>query len=191
MDDVLAAWGRHVVVGRLGGGNRNAVTEIRLAGQRLVARRSARPPASLDWEAALLDHLAGHGLRVPVAVPALDGRRHVGGVMVLTWLPGQQPGAGDWPARLDASRRAVIHGDPGPANIRITSAGAGLLDWDEARVDCTDLDLADLPGRHLPPGRLIIARTAVTAWEAASGWVAEPSYARRQLRKLKGLAPEL
>ena len=75
----------------------------------------------------------------------------------------------------------MIHGDPGPANIRITRDGAGLLDWDEARVDCTDLDLAELPGRYLPPERLTIARAAATAWEAASGWTAEPSYARRQL----------
>jgi Ser/Thr protein kinase RdoA (MazF antagonist) len=88
-------------------------------------------------------------------------------------------------AGLKASPQAVIHGDPGPANIRITSAGAGLLDWDEARVDCTDLDLAELPGRYLPPERLTIARAAATAWEAASGWTAEPSYARRQLALLK------
>ena len=159
--------------------------------------------------------------------------------MVQTWLPGRQPGPGDWPAvaatlrklhqltadwaqrpgfastielltadrggdvdlsqmpagaaaacrhawaRLDASRQAVIHGDPGPANIRITSDGVGLLDWDEARVDCTDLDLAELPGRHLPHERRSIARTAATAWEAANGWIVEPSYARRQLALLK------
>jgi Ser/Thr protein kinase RdoA (MazF antagonist) len=239
VDDVLAAWGTPAVVGRLGGGNRNAVTEIRLDGRRLVARRSARPAASLDWEAALLDHLAGHGLRVPVPVPALDGRRHVDGVMVQTWLPGHQPGPGDWPAvaatlrkihqltadwpqrpgfastielltcdrggdvdllkmpadavaacrrawaRLDGSPEAVIHGDPGPANIRVTGAGVGLLDWDEARVDCTDLDLAELPGRHLPPERLTVARTAATAWVAANGWTVEPFYARRQLALLQ------
>ena len=77
-----------------------------------------------------------------------------------------------------------MHGDPGPANIRITNAGVGFLDWDEARVDCTELDLAGLPGRHLPPERLAIARTAVTAWEAANGWIVEPAYARRQLALL-------
>ena len=228
-----------VVGGRLGGGNRNTVIEIYLRGQRLAARRSARPAASLDWEAALLEHLASHGLRVPVPVPALDGRRHVDGVMVQTWLAGHEPGPGDWPAiattlrklhrlttdwpqrpgfasttelltcdrggdvdlskmpadavvacrqawaALDGARQAVIHGDPGAANIRITSDGPGLLDWDEARVDCTDLDLAELPGQYLPPERLTIARTAATAWEAANGWTVEPSYARRQLALLK------
>jgi Ser/Thr protein kinase RdoA (MazF antagonist) len=38
----------------------------------------------VDWEIALLDHLADHGLRVPVALPAFDGRRQVGGVVVQT-----------------------------------------------------------------------------------------------------------
>jgi Ser/Thr protein kinase RdoA (MazF antagonist) len=238
-DRALAAWGRPVIVGRLGGGNRNAVVEIRLGRERLAARRSSRRPASLEWEAALLEHLAGHGLRVPIPVPALDGRRHVDGVTVQTWLSGRQPEPRDWPAvaatlsmvhqlttewaqrpgfastselltadrggdvdlskmpaeavtacrlawaRLAGRPRAVVHGDPGPANIRVTRDGVGLLDWDESRVDCTDLDFADLPGAHLPPESLNIARTAVRAWEAASGWTAEPSYARQQLALLQ------
>ena len=33
-----------------------------------------------------------------------------------------------------------------------------LLDWDEARVDATDLDLAELPGSALPPPRLALVR---------------------------------
>jgi len=88
-------------------------------------------------------------------------------------------------AGLRGSAQAVIHGDPGPANVRITSDGAGLLDWDEARVDSTDLALAELPGHYLPPGRLALARAAATAWEAARGWTTEPSYARRQLALLQ------
>ncbi len=87
-------------------------------------------------------------------------------------------------ARLDGTPEAVVHGDPGPANIRISAAGVGLIDWDEARVDHIDLDLAELPGSPLPPGRLAVARAAATAWEAASGWTAEPAYARRQLALL-------
>ena len=78
-----------------------------------------------------------------------------------------------------------MHGDPGAPNIRVTEAGAGLLDWDEARVDYTDLDLAELPGCDLPPGRLAAARIAATAWEAANGWTVEPAYARRQLSLLR------
>jgi hypothetical protein len=77
-----------------------------------------------------------------------------------------------------------VHGDPGPSNIRITSHGAGLLDWDEARRDYCDLDLADLPASELPRTRLEAARAATTAWEAANGWTIEPSYARQQLAQL-------
>jgi Ser/Thr protein kinase RdoA (MazF antagonist) len=89
-----------------------------------------------------------------------------------------------WTA-LAGSAGAVVHGDPGPANIRITSAGVGLLDWDEARVDAIDLDLAELPGSDLPPQRLAMVRAAATAWETANGWTVEPSYARRQLALLR------
>jgi Ser/Thr protein kinase RdoA (MazF antagonist) len=239
MDELLALWGRAEVIGPAGGGNRNTVLEIRIGRRRLAARRSRRSPASLDWEITLLDHLAGHGLRVPVAVPALDGRRHIDGTVVQTWLEGTPPRGRDWPAvaatlrtlhaltaswpqrpgfastrelltadrggdadltqmpadAVAACRRAwltladtpeaVVHGDPGPANIRITQAGPGLLDWDEARVDHTDLDLAELPGSDLPPRRLAAARIAATAWEAANGWIIEPSYARRQLALLQ------
>jgi Ser/Thr protein kinase RdoA (MazF antagonist) len=87
-------------------------------------------------------------------------------------------------ARLDGVSEAVVHGDPGPSNIRVTSDGVGLLDWDEARVDRVDLDLADLPFGALPASRLLAARDAVTAWEVAACWVVEPEYARRHLRRL-------
>jgi Ser/Thr protein kinase RdoA (MazF antagonist) len=238
MRAVLAAWGQPQVIGPLGGGHRNPVLELRRGRERLVAHRSRRSPASLDWEIGLLDHLARHGLRVPAAVPALDGRWHIDGVLVQTWLDGTPPGPADWPAVTAAVRhlheltaqwpqrpgfastqqlrstdrggdvdlsampagavaacrqawaglagtpQAVVHGDLAPANIRISSAGPGLLDWDEARVDYTDLDLADLPGSGLPPARLAVARRAVTAWEAANGWTTEPHYAERQLAVL-------
>jgi Ser/Thr protein kinase RdoA (MazF antagonist) len=228
-----------VVVGPFGGGNRNQVLEVRRGQDRLVARRSRRSAASLDWEIELLDYIASQGLRVPEIIPSLDGRRHVGGVVVQSWLDGSQPGPDDWPAvattlqqlhaltaglpqrpgfastrqlltvasggdvdlsamprdvvdacraawrRLAGIAEAVVHGDPGPANIRITTAGVGLLDWDEARVDYVDLDLAELPVAVLPPARLTAGRAAATAWETANGWIVEPLYARRQLAKLK------
>lgn len=239
MNELLARWGPAQVIGPLGGGNRNLVLEVRIGGQRFAAHRSRRDPASLDWEIALLDYLAGNGFRVPVAVSARDGRRHISGVVVQTWLDGAPPRDEDWSAvaaalqalhaltrmwpqrpgfastrellttdrggdvdlslmpadavaacrnawaALAGTPEAVVHGDPGPANIRITPAGVGLLDWDEARVDYTDLDLAELPGSALPPERLAPARTAATAWEAANGWTIEPSYARRQLALLQ------
>lgn len=239
MEETLAAWGAVDVVGPLGGGNRNEVLELRRGDRRLVARRSRRPAASLAWEIALLAHLARSGIRVPAVVSTVDGRRQVDGVVVMSWVDGRPPAAGDWPAVAGTLRRvhevtrgwrqrpgsastrellvadrggdvdlaampadavaacrrawaalagapeAVVHGDPGPANIRITAAGVGLLDWDEARVDATDLDLAELPGADLPPERLAVARTAATAWEAANGWTVEPAYARRQLALLR------
>jgi Ser/Thr protein kinase RdoA (MazF antagonist) len=96
-------------------------------------------------------------------------------------------------AGLDGTAEAVVHGDPGPGNIRMSAAGAGLLDWDEARVDHTDLDLAEVPGSDLPPDRLAAAQAAAAAWEAANGWLLEPAYARRRLAQLlsgrSGLGP--
>jgi Ser/Thr protein kinase RdoA (MazF antagonist) len=241
--DVLAAWGQVTVVRPLGGGNRNDLLEIHRGRERLVARRSRRTPASLDWEVDLLDHLVGHGLRVPAILPSLDGRRHVEGVVVQAWLDGAAPADRDWPAVAETLRRlhavtanwpqrpgfastrelldmdrggdvdltvmpaaavaacrnawrplagrpeAVVHGDPGASNIRVADGEVGLLDWDEARVDCTDLDLAELPAAGvpagLPPGPLAAARRAATAWEAANGWIVEPAYARRQLELLQ------
>jgi Ser/Thr protein kinase RdoA (MazF antagonist) len=236
---VLRAWGRVRRVRSLGGGNRNEVLEVELAGRRLVARRSRRPPANLSWEIQLLEHLRRSGVRVPAVVPTPAGRRHVAGVVLMTWLDGRPPAAGDWPAVAATLRRvhevtrgwpqrpgaastrelltadrggdvdlsllppdavaacrqawaalagrpqAVVHGDPGSANVRVAAEGIGLLDWDEARVDATDLDLAELPDSDLPADRLAAARIAATAWEAASGWTVEPSYARRQLALLQ------
>jgi len=85
-------------------------------------------------------------------------------------------------------REAVVHGDPGPSNIRMSGGRVGLLDWDEARVDNPDLDLADLPVPGLRGERLATASAAIRAWETASGWLIEPSYARRQLVLLRAAA---
>jgi Ser/Thr protein kinase RdoA (MazF antagonist) len=138
--DALAAWGEVGVVGRLGGGNRNTVLEIRRGGQRLVARWSRREPASLDWEARLLGYLGDQGLLVPRIVPALDGRCHAAGVMVQSWLDGAPPGPGDWPAVAAALRRlhevtARWPQRPGFASTReLLRAGRG-----------GDVDLAAMP----------------------------------------------
>lgn len=79
----------------------------------------------------------------------------------------------------------VVHGDPGPGNIRIGDDGRiGLLDWDEARVDSAWFDLADLPIRRLPPDSVTVAAAAAHAWEAANGWNIEPNYARWRLELL-------
>lgn len=65
---------------------------------------------------------------------------------------------------------------------------AGFLDWDEARVDASILDLADLPldlSAQLGVERLARARRAADAWEAANSWLLEPEYARRRLARLE------
>ena len=181
----LGAWGPVRAVRSLGGGNRNEVVEVELGGRRLVARRSRRTAASLTWEIRLLEHLGRSGVRVPAVVPTPDGRRYVAGVVLMTWLDGRPPASGDWPAVAATLRRVheVTRGwpqRPGSASTRQLLTA----DRDEARVDSTDLDLAELPGAHLPTDRLAVARTAATAWEAANGWTVEPSYARRQLAML-------
>ncbi|HZU75201.1 MAG TPA: phosphotransferase [Dehalococcoidia bacterium] len=82
---------------------------------------------------------------------------------------------------------SVVHGDPCAANIRIAHGEVGLLDWDEARVDVSALDFADLPippAELRDPGRAFALRRAADAWEAAAGWRAEPAYARRRLARL-------
>ncbi len=94
-----------------------------------------------------------------------------------------------WRAVADETA-SVIHGDPGPGNILLRGGRVGLIDWDEARVDVSLLDLAALP-LDLNPVigrvRLALARRAAVAWEVANGWVPEPAYARRRLEELDSM----
>ena len=87
----VAAWPGVELVRALPGGARNTVLLARRRDRRLVVRRSARSPASLDWELDLLEHLTGHGVAVPRVVPADDGRRHVDGVLVQEFVDGRPP----------------------------------------------------------------------------------------------------
>jgi Ser/Thr protein kinase RdoA (MazF antagonist) len=90
----LTPWGSPPIGERLGGGHRNEVYRV---GDDWVARRSRRSTASLEWELDLLDHLSHNGFVVAEVVPARDGHRHVDGVVVQRWLPGDEPTADDWP----------------------------------------------------------------------------------------------
>jgi Ser/Thr protein kinase RdoA (MazF antagonist) len=101
----LSAWGPVTVEGQLGGGHRNEVLLVRRGGARLVARSSRRSAAALEWELDLLAFLAEQGFRVPAVVVSLDGRRHVGGIVVQEWLPGRAPRPADWPAVAAELRR--------------------------------------------------------------------------------------
>lgn len=107
----LTPWGSPPLGERLGGGHRN---EVRRAGDAWVARRSRRPPASLEWELNLLDHLSHNGFVVPEVVRTQDGRRHAGGVAVQRWLPGREPADADWPLVAAELRRlhALMAGWP-------------------------------------------------------------------------------
>jgi Ser/Thr protein kinase RdoA (MazF antagonist) len=234
----LSPWGEVMVVGRLAGGHRNEVRELRRRGERMVARVTRRGAESLDWELDLMEFLSANDFIVPEVVETDDGRRHVDGVVVQRWVGGREPTTYDWPAVAEllkclhaltthwpqrpgfASTRdllttdhggdvdltamppdavsairgawsalegehTVVHGDPGESNVRITDRGVALLDWDEARVDHPDLDLADFPvSVDLPYPRNRLARAAVNAWEAAACWTQEPHYARRRLAEL-------
>jgi Ser/Thr protein kinase RdoA (MazF antagonist) len=82
----------------------------------------------------------------------------------------------------------VVHGDPSPANVRIVGDRAVLLGWGRARVDAPLFDLVALP--RPADGKVddelwARARRAWHAWEAARGWLTEPTYARRQLDHLR------
>lgn len=80
---------------------------------------------------------------------------------------------------------AVVHGDPGPSNIRIAADGrVGLLDWDEARVDLTWHDLSNLGIQILDDREHRRAQDLSNAWEAVNAWTAEPDYAMDRLRQL-------
>lgn len=81
---------------------------------------------------------------------------------------------------------AVVNGDPGASNIRITATGqVGLLDWDESRVDVTWHDLSNLGVSILESREHQRALALSHAWEAANAWIAEPEYAAIRLSQLK------
>lgn len=87
-------------------------------------------------------------------------------------------------ARLVGRQTCVVHGNPNsPANVRITAKRVALIDWDEAHVDVSDLDLV-LPhnGAGLNDEAHDIAAQASAAWEAAVCWDpsgADPFAAKR------------
>ncbi|MFF3559267.1 phosphotransferase [Streptomyces sp. NPDC002574] len=151
----------------------------------------AKPPTDRDWPVVAAELRRLHTLthdwpQRPGFCSATDLlRREHGGDIDLSLMPaGVVTACREAWRQLAGTPRAVVHGDPAAANIRVTGDGVGFLDWDEARVDHVDLDLADLPVEALPRHRLAPARAAVHAWEAANGWLVEPAYARQRLAQL-------
>lgn len=88
-------------------------------------------------------------------------------------------------ARLAGRPMSAVHGNPNnPGNVRITADHVALIDWDEAHVDVSELDLV-LP--HNGAGLAGIdrdnAEQASLAWEAAVCW--KDDYAERSLAQVR------
>lgn len=142
----LAAWPGVELLDRLHGGARTVVHRARRGSAALVVRRSGRPAESLDWELDLLEHLRGHGIAVPVTVPAGDGRRHVDGLLVQEFLDGTPPAGGrDWARVLAvlADVHAATTGWPQRPGFRSSRA---LL----TATRGGDVDLAAMPAAAVP-----------------------------------------
>jgi Ser/Thr protein kinase RdoA (MazF antagonist) len=105
--EALRQWGHDVArVERLSGGVANDVWSVRVNGHVAVGRLGTRSDPDLAWETALLQHLDGEGLTVPVPIPTLDGRLFAGGLVVMTYLEGGPPETeGDWRRVADTLRR--------------------------------------------------------------------------------------
>jgi Ser/Thr protein kinase RdoA (MazF antagonist) len=88
-------------------------------------------------------------------------------------------------ARLAGRPTCVVHGNPAnPGNVRMTATQVALIDWDEAHVDVSALDLV-LPGNAaaLEDDEHDIAAQASAAWEAAVSW--DDDYAVRRLAEVR------
>lgn len=85
-----------------------------------------------------------------------------------------------------APPRSAVHGDAGPANLRVVGHNVALLHWDAARVDHPSLDFADLtlPPAQQPPA---VVRGAALAHAVAAGWWVAPASARRRAAQLRRL----
>lgn len=86
---------------------------------------------------------------------------------------------------------SVIHGDLALENVlKMADGRYALIDWDEARVDVSLLDMVGLLERNpgYPPNAWTRAEHALNAWEVAVSWRREPEYARHLARSALRLA---
>lgn len=88
--------------------------------------------------------------------------------------------------RLSGRETSVVHGDVNPGNVRMSGDRVGLIDWDESRVDVSELDLV-LPGNAagLDDDVHDVAAQASAAWEAAVCW--DDEYSRKRLAEVRSL----
>ncbi len=112
---VLAHWGIEVAPGQVspGSGTANASAVISLPAERLFLKRRNPRYARVDWvrfDQALLSHLVGRGLAVPVAVPSRSGEPWVadGGSIyeLFRYIDGDSHRSGD-PIELAAAGRTL------------------------------------------------------------------------------------
>jgi Ser/Thr protein kinase RdoA (MazF antagonist) len=96
--DALDQWGDDVArVEKFRAGVANEVWSVRVNGQLAVGRLGRRSDADLAWETELLQHLARNGMAVPVPIPTMDGRYFADGLVVMTYVEGEQPETeADW-----------------------------------------------------------------------------------------------
>lgn len=151
------------------------------------------PQTQHDWKEAIMAlervHAATRGWpQRPGFASTLDLlRQDAGGDIDLSIMPDDVVALvrAAWKPLLGLET-SVVHGDPHAGNIRISSDGVGLLDWDEARVDVSLLDLSDIPIDldQRTTRELEAIRIAGDAWETAGGWLREPVYARSRLQQL-------
>jgi Ser/Thr protein kinase RdoA (MazF antagonist) len=187
-------------------GLRVPVPQPALDGRRRVGRLvvaswlEGEPPASAtDWalvagELSRLHALTRAWPQRPDFRSSLDLlREDVGGDIRLDHMPADAVALcrDAWHCLADQPL-SVVHGDPSANNIRLLSGRVGFLDWDEARVDLSLLDLGALPyetALALEPVLLSSAHRAALAWETACSWLVEPAYAQRRLKELMKFGP--
>lgn len=155
----VSAWGGLELLEPLRGGARNPVFLARRGGERFVVRVSGRAEPSLTWELDLLTHLAAHGVAVAGVIPADDGRREHGGVLVHPFVPGGPPStAGDWRRVVAAAAAVHVCTRDRPQRPGFASSTALLTASRGGDVDLTALpgDAAELVRacwRRLPPAQ--------------------------------------
>ncbi len=205
----LEAWDA-VVIGPMPGGARSQLWRVEVDGKPCVARRVTAGEPSLRWLVRLQSVAVAQGLRLAPLIPAPSGALRVGGWTVESWLEGHPGTAADlpevrqalrrmhratrgWPPRpglvprlpvmlqASAAEIAAVHGDVHSGNVlRLAAGGLALIDWEEARLGDTRLDLGF--------ARDAAGRAAHAAAEVAACWRAEPERARMMARRLRAIA---
>jgi Phosphotransferase enzyme family len=204
----LEAWDA-VVLGPMPGGARSRLWRVDVAGAPCVARRVAAGEPSLRWLARLQGVALVQGVRLAPMIPSRTGALTVAGWTVEPLLEGSPGTSEDLPEVRRALRRmhratrsfpprpgrvprlpvrlhvelaevAAVHGDVHPGNVlRLAGGRLALIDWEEAQVGDTRLDLG------FP--RDASGRAAHAAAEVAACWWQEPERARDLARVVRAL----